>query len=186
MNTKAIRAPLDPAEAARLRSGDSVSLSGVIYAARDAAHKRLVEMIERGEPLPFDPARQVLYYAGPAPAGPGKVIGPIGPTSSYRMDAYTVPLLEKGLGGMIGKGSRSGPVVEAIRKHGAVYFAATGGAAALIARCVKRAEVVAFPDLGPEAVFRLEIEDLPLVVINDVRGGDWYAEGRKRNAVSPP
>jgi fumarate hydratase subunit beta len=122
----------------------------------------------------------VLYYAGPAPTGPGKIIGPVGPTSSYRMDAYTIPLLEKGLGGMIGKGPRSGFIVEAIRKHGAVYFAATGGAAALIARSVKRVEIVAFPDLGPEAVMRLEVEELPLVVINDIRGGDWYAEGKKQ------
>jgi fumarate hydratase subunit beta len=143
-------------------------------------------MIGRGEPLPIDLAGQVLYYAGPAPAKPGKTIGPIGPTSSYRMDAYTLPLLEKGLRAMIGKGNRSEPVIRAMREHGAVYFAATGGAAALIARSVRRAEKVAFDDLGPEAMVRLEIADFPLVVVNDCHGGDLYKEGREKYGIQGP
>jgi fumarate hydratase subunit beta len=180
MPLKSVQTPLSENVIAGLRSGDSVRLSGVIYTARDAAHLRLCEMLDRGEILPFDLAGQILYYAGPAPARQGKIIGSIGPTSSYRMDPFTPRLLEQGLKGMIGKGNRSDGVVESIRKHGAVYFAAVGGTAALGARCVKKAEVTAFGDLGPEAVYRLEVEALPLVVAVDCRGGNLFVEGREK------
>jgi fumarate hydratase subunit beta len=169
--------PLTEPAVLELHSGDSVLLSGTVLTARDAAHKRLFDLIRNGKPLPIDLSGQVLYYAGPAPARPGKVIGPVGPTSSYRMDPYTSVLLERGLKGMIGKGNRTESVVRDIQKHKAVYFAAVGGAAALIAQCVKKAEVIAFEDLGPEAVYRLEVKDFPLVVAVDCHGGDLYREG---------
>ena len=177
---KHITVPLIESAVMGLHSGDSVLLSGVIYTARDAAHKRFLDLIQKGEPLPFDLFGQVLYYAGPAPARQGKIIGPIGPTSSYRMDSYTSILLEKGLKGMIGKGNRSEIVVRDIQKHKAVYFAAVGGAAALIAQCVKKVEIVAFQDLGTEAIHRLEVKDFPLVVAVDCHGGDLFREGRER------
>jgi fumarate hydratase subunit beta len=175
--SRRIRTPLAETDTTGLRSGELILLSGTVYTARDAAHQRMAERIRQDEPLPFGLAGQVLFYAGPVPAAPGRVIGPIGPTSSYRMDPYTIPLLERGLRGMIGKGNRSPEVVEAIKRFGAVYFAATGGAAALIARTVRRSVLIAFEDLGPEAVYRLEVEDMPLVVVNDCRGGDLYREG---------
>jgi fumarate hydratase subunit beta len=178
-----IRTPLSEADALALRSGQLVLLSGTVYTARDAAHQRMAERIRRDEPLPFGVAGQVLFYAGPVPAAPGRVIGSIGPTSSYRMDPYTIPLLERGLRGMIGKGNRSADVTEALKRHGAVYFAATGGAAALTRRTVKACVPVAFEDLGPEAVYRLEVEDLPLVVVNDCHGGDLYREGMEKYLV---
>ena len=172
---KRITTPLTAEKVKDLRTGDTVLLSGVIYTARDAAHKRLCELLEKGEKLPFDPKDQVIYYVGPAPAKPGKAIGSAGPTTSYRMDAYSPRLLaECGLRGMIGKGARTAPVVEAMKQYGAVYFAATGGAGALIARCVKKCELVAFPDLGPEAIYRLEVEDFPLVVATDANGETLY------------
>ncbi len=167
-----IETPLDDAAIATLSAGDMVYLSGPVYTARDAAHLRLVEMIRRGEAPPFDFQGQVVYYAGPCPNKPGHIIGSVGPTTSGRMDAYAPFLIERGLKAMIGKGMRSQKVTGAIVKHGGVYFAAVGGAAALMSRCVKKAEMVAFEDLGPEAIRRLAVELLPVVVVaTDSRGG---------------
>ena len=160
-----------------LRAGDRVLLSGTIYAARDAAHRRMTESLRRGEPLPFDLRDQVVYYAGPAPTPPGRAIGPVGPTTSGRMDPYTPPLLDLGLGGMIGKGRRSPEVVEALRRREGVYFGATGGAAVLLARCVRSSRVVAYEDLGPEAILELRVEGFPLVVVVDALGQDLYETG---------
>ncbi len=172
--------PLSDENVERLRSGDRVLISGVIYTGRDAAHKRLVDLLKTGKDLPFDLRGQIIYYVGPAPAKPGHAFGSAGPTTSYRMDAYAPSLMEKGLKGMIGKGMRSEAVKEAMRRHKAVYFAATGGAGALLARRVKKAEIVAYEDLGPEAIRRLEVEDLPVIVVNDVKGNDLYIEGEKK------
>lgn len=166
--------PLSAEKTAALHSGDQVLLSGVIYTARDAAHQRLIACLQAGEPLPFDLRDAVIYYAGPSPTPPGKIIGAIGPTTSGRMDAYTPQLLAAGLRGMIGKGRRGDEVRQAIQKHKAIYFAALGGAAALLARCVRAAELIAWPELGAEAVYRLTVEDMPLVVINDIYGQDIY------------
>ena len=163
---------------AALHAGDAVSITGTIYVARDAAHKRLVAALEAGQPLPFDLRGQIIYYMGPSPAPPGRPIGSAGPTTSYRMDPYTPALLRAGLKGMIGKGNRSPEVRDAIVRYGAVYFAGVGGAAALIARSVREAEVIAYPELGPEAVQRLEVVDLPVIVINDIYGGDAYEAGK--------
>lgn len=162
-----------------LRAGDEVALTGTIYTARDQAHKRLVEMIERGEELPFELKDSVIYYVGPSPAKPGRVIGSAGPTTSYRMDSYAPTLLDLGHSVMIGKGQRSEEVKAAVVRNGAVYLAAIGGAAALIAKSVKSAEVIAFEDLGAEAVRRLEVVDFPAVVVLDTAGGDYYEEGRE-------
>lgn len=164
----------------QLKAGDRVAISGMVYVARDAAHKRLVEALQRGDPLPFDLRGQIVYYMGPSPARPGKPIGAAGPTTSGRMDPYTPMLLAAGLKGMIGKGKRSVQVREALQKYRAVYFAALGGVAALLASAVKRAELVAYEDLGPEAILRLELERLPAVVANDVYGGDVYEEGKAK------
>jgi fumarate hydratase subunit beta len=172
--------PLDENLARSLNAGDMVELSGVIYTARDAAHKRMTEALDRGEPLPFPVTGAVIYYVGPTPAPPGRPIGSAGPTTAGRMDAYAPRLIALGLRGMIGKGGRSPEVIEACQKFGAVYFAALGGAGALMSQCVKSAEVVAYEDLGPEAVRRLVVEAMPLVVINDAHGRDLYAEGRKK------
>jgi fumarate hydratase subunit beta len=177
MDVKRIHTPLTESDVSGLRSGESVLLSGVIYTARDAAHRRFHDLLDRGETLPVDLTGQILYYAGPVPARPGKVIGPIGPTSSYRMDPFTPGLLELGLKGMIGKGNRSEAVVQAIIRHKAVYLASVGGTAALSARCVAKAGVVAFEELGPEAVYRLEVRDFPLVVAVDCQGGNLFVEG---------
>ena len=174
-----ISTPLTDDIIKQLRSGDRVAISGTIYVGRDAAHKRMIAALDRGKPLPFDAQGQIIYYMGPSPAKPGAAIGSAGPTTSYRMDPYTPRLLEVGLKGMIGKGNRSPAVREAIQKYGAVYFAAIGGAAALIARSIKEAEIVAYEDLGAEALRRLRVQDFPAIVINDVRGGDAYEEGRK-------
>jgi len=171
--------PLSEEDVRALRIGDSVKLSGVIYTARDAAHSRLVELLEAGRELPFPVEGAALYYVGPCPAKPPRVIGSAGPTTSYRMDPYTPPLLAAGLRAMIGKGKRGPAVREAMQEHGAVYFAAVGGAAALIARCVKELEIIAYEDLGTEAVRRLVVEDFPLIVANDAHGGDAYLENRK-------
>ena len=155
-------------------------ITGVIYTARDAAHKRMIAALDSGGKLPFDIKGQVLYYMGPSPAKPGSVIGSAGPTTSGRMDIYAPYLLSEGLKGMIGKGSRSVAVKEAMKKHKALYFAAIGGAGALIARSIKKAEVIAYEDLGAEAVRRLEVENLLAVVVNDIYGGDLYQQGRTR------
>ena len=173
-----ITTPLDEATIRQLKSGDNVLITGVLYTARDAAHKRLVEALDRGEKPPFDLKGQVIYYMGPAPAGPGKVIGSAGPTTSGRMDAYAPRLMQEGIRGMIGKGHRSGPVKDAIKNHKAVYFAAVGGAGALISQTIRKSEIIAYADLGAEAIRRLEVVDFPATVINDIHGGDLYLEGR--------
>jgi fumarate hydratase subunit beta len=171
--------PLTDETVEQLHAGDKVRISGVIYVGRDAAHKRLVAALDAGEPLPFDPLGQIIYYMGPAPAKPGDPIGSAGPTTSYRMDPFAPRLMEVGLKGMIGKGNRSRPVREAMQKYKAVYFGAIGGAGALIARSIKKAEVIAYDDLGAEALRRLEVEDFPAIVVNDIYGGDAYEDGLK-------
>ncbi|MDU1412042.1 MAG: Fe-S-containing hydro-lyase [Clostridium sp.] len=176
---KRITTPLTYDKVKDLKVGDSVLLSGVIYTGRDAAHKRLVELLDKGEELPIDVKDAVIYYVGPTPAKEGRAIGSAGPTTSYRMDAYTPALLDKGLKGMIGKGLRSKEVVESMKKNGAVYFGAIGGAAALIGKCVKKAEIVTYEDLGAEAIRRLEVEDLPIVVVIDSEGNNLYEQGRE-------
>ncbi|MCL2099603.1 MAG: FumA C-terminus/TtdB family hydratase beta subunit [Oscillospiraceae bacterium] len=157
-----------------LTAGECVLLSGEIYTGRDAAHKRMTDMLENGAELPFDICGQAIYYAGPCPAPPGRVIGSIGPTTSKRMDIYSPKLIQAGLRVMIGKGKRSAAVTEAIREYSGVYFAAVGGAGALLSRCVERAELIAFEDLGPEAVYKLTVRDMPLVVAIDCKGGNIY------------
>jgi len=166
--------PLADEDVAALHAGDHVRLNGVIYTARDAAHGRLIECLSRGRPLPIPIEGQVIYYVGPSPAPPGRVIGSAGPTTSYRMDPFTPQLLELGLKATIGKGPRSEEVVRAMQRHRAVYFAAIGGAAALIASCVKECEILAYPDLGAEAVRRLIVDDFPAIVANDIYGGSVY------------
>jgi fumarate hydratase subunit beta len=175
-----ITSPLEPKVIEKLRAGDRVLINGTLYVARDAAHKRLIETIKEGKSPPFAIEGQTIYYMGPSPAPPGKIIGSAGPTTSGRMDRYTIPLLEAGLRAMIGKGARSLAVREAIKRYKAIYFAAIGGAGALISKCIKKVEVVAYPELGPEAIYRLEVEKLPAIVINDIYGGDLYEEGRSR------
>ena len=177
MTPIAITTPLTIETAATLRAGDVVTISGTIYTARDAAHKRLVETLERGEPLPIALDDAILYYVGPTPARPGQVIGSAGPTTSYRMDAYTPTLLARGLRGMLGKGARSQPVIDAMMAHTAVYFGAIGGAAALLAKHIVSAEVVCYEDLGAEAIRRLVVEDLPATVVIDCCGGNLYDIG---------
>jgi len=172
--------PLERRDVDSLHAGDRVLLSGVVYTARDAAHARLIALLEQGQPLPFPTEGRVLYYVGPTPPRPGTPIGSAGPTTSGRMDSYTPALLAAGIKGLIGKGSRSIEVRDALAKHHAVYFAATGGAGALLARRIKSAEVIAWEDLGAEAVRRLVFEDFPLVVIDDVFGNDLYEEGVAR------
>jgi fumarate hydratase subunit beta len=175
-----LETPLERRELEPLESGDVVLLHGVVYTARDAAHARMKDAIENGEPLPFDPEGQIIYFTGPAPARPGSVLGPAGPTTASRMDPFSPLLIERGLKGMVGKGARSEEVKRSMREHGCVYLGAVEGTAALLADCVKEAEVVAYEDLGPEAVRRLVVEDFPVVVIDDLRGGDLYIEGRAR------
>ena len=172
--------PLSDEDVTKLKAGDIVYLSGTIYTARDAAHKRLVDLIHKGEPLPFDLKGAVIYFVGPTPPKPGEVIGSAGPTTSYRMDSYSPILIEHGLKGMIGKGRRNEAVKEACKKYKAVYFGAVGGAGALLAQRIKDAEVIAYPELGPEAIRRLVVEDFPVVVVNDTYGADLYEEGRKQ------
>ncbi len=176
---KRITAPLTLEQVKDLKAGDSVLISGVIYTARDAAHKRLCELAAEGKPMPFDVENSVIYYVGPTPAKPGQVIGSAGPTTSYRMDAYSPTLIKLGQRGMLGKGKRGPEVVDAMKEHGAVYFGAIGGAGALLAKCIKKAEIVAYEDLGAEALRRLEVEDLPAFVIIDCEGRNLYEEGRK-------
>ena len=175
---KKINLPLGDEVIKGLKAGDNVLLTGTMYVGRDAAHKRLVESLDRGEPLPFDIKGQTIYYMGPTPAKPGQVIGSAGPTTSGRMDVYSPRLMAVGLKGMIGKAMRSAPVKSAIRQHGAVYMAAIGGTGALISKTIKKSEVVAYAELGAEAVLRIEVEDFPATVINDIYGGDLYEEGQ--------
>ena len=179
---KILSAPFTTEMITPLRAGDMCYISGTIYTARDAAHKRLVEMLGRGEEMPFDFEGQVVYYAGPCPAKPGQPIGSVGPTTGGRMDAYSPTLIAQGLRVMIGKGLRSPEVVDAIKKYQGVYFAAIGGAAALMGKCVKEAEVIAFDDLGPEAIRKLRVEELPVIVAIDSLGGDVYSLGRSQYA----
>ncbi len=172
-----LKTPLTPERARLLHIGDSVLLSGTVYAARDAAHKRMVEALNRGEPLPVDLRDQVVYYVGPSPAKPGKVIGAAGPTTAGRMDCYAPRLMEQGMTGMIGKGNRNAAVKEAMMRYGTVYFAATGGAGALLARCIQRYTILAYADLGPEALAAMDVVDFPLMVVGDCAGHDLYLEG---------
>lgn len=172
--TVEVALPLDEARARALRAGTLVRLGGVVYTARDAAHKRLAEALDRGEPPPFDLRDAVIYYVGPSPGAADQIVGSAGPTTSSRMDVYTPRLIALGLRGTIGKGERTAPVVEAMRRHGAVYFAATGGAGALLGRCVVASEVVAFADLGAEAVRRLTLRDFPAIVAIDAEGRSLY------------
>ena len=177
-----LKTPLSDADVAKLKAGDKVLLNGVIYTGRDAAHKRLFDLLKEGKSLPIDLKGQVIYYVGPAPARPGQPIGPAGPTTSGRMDVYSPKLMEIGLKGMIGKGMRKKEVVDAIKKYKAVYFTATGGAGALLAKAIKKAKIVAYEDLGPEAINRFEVEDFPVIVVNDVQGNDLYQQGMAKYA----
>lgn len=182
MAEHALTVPLSEEDVRMLKAGDKVTLTGVVYTARDAAHKRLIELIENGKDLPLPLDGQVIYYVGPSPTPPGKVIGSAGPTTSYRMDPYSPLLIEHGLRGMIGKGERSEPVVEAMKKYRAVYFAATGGAAALISKSITSVEIIAYEDLGAEAIRKLEVKDFPLIVAQDCQGGNIYQAGQKKYA----
>ena len=174
-----ITAPLTREKAKALRSGDSCLISGVIYTARDAAHKRLCELVAQGKELPLEIKDAIIYFVGPTPARPGEAIGSAGPTTSYRMDAYSPTLIALGQTGMIGKGKRSPDVVAAMKEHGAVYFGAIGGCGALLGKCIKKSEIVAYPDLGAEAIRRLEVEDFPAIVIIDSEGNNLYETGRQ-------
>lgn len=175
-----LKIPLMDKDIFNLKAGDRITLSGIIYTARDAAHKRLVNLIQEGKELPIPLQGQVIYYVGPTPAKPGKVIGSAGPTTSYRMDPFAPALLQRGLKAMIGKGSRSEEVKEALREYKALYLAAVGGAAALISQSIKKSEIIAYPDLGAEAIRKLEVESFPLIVINDIYGNDLYEQGEKK------
>lgn len=176
---KTLKTPLTADDLKDLKAGDDVYITGYIYTARDAAHERLVNLLDEGKELPFDVEGAIIYYVGPAPAKPGHALGSAGPTTSYRMDSYTPQLLDAGLKGMIGKGKRDQEVKDSIVKNGATYFAAIGGAAALIAQSVKSAEIVAYEDLGAEAIRKLYVEDFPVTVINDSQGNDLYQQGRE-------
>ncbi len=174
MNRLKIEFPITKEKASSLKAGDYVYLTGVMYSARDAAHKRMTEALDRGEKLPIDIKDTTIYYLGPSPAAPGQVIGSAGPTTSARMDKYTPGLLDLGMTGMIGKGKRSEAVIEAMKRNHAVYFAAVGGAGALLSKCIKKAEVVAYEDLGAEAIYKLYVEDFPAVVVIDDTGKNLY------------
>ncbi len=174
-----IKTPLTREDALKLRAGDSCLISGVIYTARDAAHKRLCELVAQGKELPLDIKDSIIYFVGPTPAKPGQAIGSAGPTTSYRMDAYSPTLIELGQTGMIGKGKRGPEVIDAMKKHGAVYFGAIGGCGALHSKCIKKAEVIAYDDHGAEAIRRLEVEDFPAIVIIDSLGNNLYETGRE-------
>ena len=175
--------PLSNSDVEKLKSGDIVYLSGVIYTARDAAHKRLVDLIEEGKELPFDLNGAIVYFVGPTPPKPGEPIGSAGPTTSYRMDTYSPTLIAHGLKGMIGKGKRNKDVTDACQEHKAVYFGATGGAGALLSKRILSAEVIAYPELGPEAVRKLEVKEFPVTVINDTFGADLYKIGRSQYEI---
>ncbi len=183
MATYNLTTPLTEEDTRKLKAGDVVNLSGVIYTARDAAHKRLVDLIEAGEELPFDLEGSVIYFVGPTPPKPGDPIGSAGPTTSYRMDSYSPTMLKHGSKGMIGKGKRNQAVKDACVEYGGIYFGATGGAGALLGKKIKSAEVIAYPELGPEAVRRIEVEDFPVTVINDTYGNDLYQMGREQYEV---
>lgn len=172
--------PFEPQVIEKLKAGDRVSIRGVLYGMRDAAHKRLIEALKSGREVPIPLKGQTIYYVGPSPTPPGKIIGSAGPTTSGRMDRYTIPLLEAGIKATIGKGSRSLEVREAMKRHKAIYLATIGGAGALLSKYIKKVEVVAYPELGPEAIFRLEVEDFPAIVINDIHGGNLYEEGIRK------
>ena len=180
---KKITLPLTDETLEYLKAGDNVLLTGIIYVARDTAHKRMVEALDKGQPLPFDIRGQTIYYMGPSPARPGYVIGSAGPTTSGRMDSYTPRLISEGLKGMIGKGMRSQAAKDAMTKYRAAYFATIGGAGALISKSIEKAETVAYDELGPEAVFRIEVKDFPATVINDIYGRDLYEEGKARYRI---
>ncbi len=180
---KKINLPLTDEDIAGLKAGDNVLLSGVIYVARDAAHKRMIETLNKGQSLPFEISGQIIYYMGPAPAKPGQVIGAAGPTTSYRMDPFTPRLLELGLKGMIGKGKRTKIVLDAIKKYKAIYFATIGGVGALLSKSIKKVDIVAYKELGAEAIRRLEVEDFPVTVINDIYGGDLYDQGKAKYRI---
>ncbi len=182
MEPKKIQAPLSDEDVMALKAGDNVLINGVIYTARDAAHKKLVELMDKGEELPIDLKGQFIFYVGPTPEKPGQAIGSAGPTTSGRMDAYTPQMLEKGMKACIGKGLRSQAVKDALKKHKGLYLAAVGGAGALLSKKIKKSEVVAYPELGPEAIRRLEVVDFPATVVNDAYGNDLYAEGAKEYA----
>jgi len=175
-----IETPLTLEKVQGLKAGDEVLISGIIYTGRDAAHQRLVDALNNGEQLPFEIQDQIIYYVGPAPAKPGRILGSAGPTTSYRMDDLTVPLLEQGLRGMIGKGKRNETVVNGMIEHGAVYFAAIGGAGALIANSVRESEIIAYEDLGTEAIRRLKVEDFPAIVVIDAKGNNMYESEREK------
>jgi len=181
--TKNITTPLSDEVIKDLKIGEKVSITGVIYTARDAAHKRLVELVEQGKDLPFDLPGQIIYYVGPAPAKPGFAVGSAGPTTSYRMDAYAPTLIANGLKGMIGKGPRDKKVKDAMKEHCAVYFAAVGGAGALISKSIVKAEVIAYPELGAEAVRRMEVKDFPAIVAIDATGDDLYLKGKEAYSI---
>lgn len=172
-----VSAPLSREQAKTLKAGDSCLISGTIYTARDAAHKRLCELIEQGRELPLEIRDSVIYFVGPSPAKPGQVIGSAGPTTSYRMDAYSPVLIARGQTGMIGKGKRGPEVIAAMKEHGAVYFGAIGGCGALLSKCIKKSELVAYEDLGAEAIRRLEVENFPAIVIIDSQGNNLYETG---------
>ncbi|MCK9392575.1 MAG: Fe-S-containing hydro-lyase [Syntrophales bacterium] len=182
-NSRSIKTPLTDELCASLHAGDMILLNGEVFAARDAAHHRLQETLQRGETLPFDIRGAVIFYAGPSPTRPGRIIGSIGPTTSYRMDPFAPLLMEQGMKGMIGKGKRSAEVVAAMQRYKSIYFGAIGGIAALTARCVRSVELVAYADLGPEAILRLELVDMPVVVVNDTQGRDLYEEALKRSEL---
>jgi fumarate hydratase subunit beta len=179
---KEVRPPLSDADVTTLRAGDRVRISGVMYTGRDAAHGRLLPLIEQGKPLPIDVRGQIIYYTGPSPTRPGDVVGSIGPTTGGRMDKYTPALLRLGLKGTLGKGARGAAVKDALRQYKAVYFGAIGGAGAVLSQFVKKQEIVAYEDLGTEAIRRLEVENFPAIVINDCHGGDLYEDGIKQYA----
>lgn len=181
---RTITLPLSDDVLKTLYTGDELLLTGVMYVGRDAAHKRMIETLEAGATLPVDLKGQVIYFMGPTPARPGKAVGSAGPTSSYRMDTYSPRLIAEGLKGMIGKGMRSGVVKEAMKKYKAVYLGAIGGAGALISRCIKKVDVVAYEDLGTEALRRIEVCDFPVTVVNDIYGGDLYKEGRSQYRIA--
>ncbi len=174
-----IETPVSDEMIAGLRAGDRVLITGYLFTGRDSAHKKLIELVNQGKELPIDVKGQIIYYVGPTPARPGKPIGSAGPTTSYRMDSYAPILHELGLKGTIGKGSRSEEVKESLKKNKAVYLAAVGGAGALISKSIEDSEVIAYPELGPEAIRRVKVKDFPCIVINDIYGGDLYEEGKK-------
>ncbi len=185
-NVIKLKTPLQVSDIEALRIGDIVHITGTVYTARDAAHKRMIDTIDRGETPPFDVKGQVIYYVGPTPPKPGKVIGSAGPTTSYRMDPYTPRLLDLGLRATIGKGQRGKDVIEAMKEFKGVYLVAVGGAAALISKRIKEAEIIAYEDLGPEAIRRIYVEDFPAIVANDILGEDLFSQGKEKYKTQIP